>query len=176
MYYDEAYQSKGLVGYFPFVEKCNSRIHNYCHSFASGPSGCVSGGKFVWKTESYTTESVSNLTDENTITSSFEKMNHDLEEDDDGDASGMSQISYSRTIELLLSQIGNCAENFYKAHFARFQGHGLGNLYNIVPPRLVVQTTNLTFYIVTKMLQLFTSSHPVNIFKILIHRRWSSAS
>ena len=161
MYYDEAYQRKGLVGYFPFIENCNSRIHNYCHSFASGPSGGISGGKFVWKTESYTTELVSNLTDENIITSSFEKMNHELEEDYDGDASGSSQISYYRTIESLLSQVGNCAENFYKAHFARFQGHGLGNLYNIVPPRLVVQTTNLTFHIITKMLQLFTSSHPV---------------
>ena len=78
MYYDEAYQRKGLVGYFPFVEKRNSRIHNYCHSFASGPSGCISGGKFVWKTESSTTELVSNLTAENTITSSFERMNHEL--------------------------------------------------------------------------------------------------
>ena len=37
----------------------------------------------------------------------------------------------------------------------------MGNLYNIVPPRLVVQPTNLTFHIITKMLQLFTSSHPV---------------
>ena len=31
MYYDEAYQSKGLVGYFPFIENCNSRIHTLLH-------------------------------------------------------------------------------------------------------------------------------------------------
>ena len=193
MYYDEAYQSKGLIGYFPFVEKCNCRIHDYCHSLASGPTGCVSGGNFVWKTESYTTESVPTLTSSNTVTSSLEKKKHELEKAGCGDASGMSQISYSRTVEILLSWIGNCAEDFYKAHFARFQGHGLGNLYNIVPPSLVVQTTNLTFYIVTKMLQLFTSSPPVeslqnidtskvviSLLKILLgniyHLRWSKQS
>ena len=76
---------------------------------------------------------------------------------DDGHGDVNLSYTYTTCIDILLRQIGHRAEKYYISHLARFEGRGLGNLYNIVPPRLVVQTTNLTFQIITKLLKILVS-------------------
>ena len=79
MYYDEAYQSKGLVGYFPFVENVILVFTIIVIRLQVDQVEVYIWWKVcVENCKSYTTELVSNLTDENIITSSFERMNHDV--------------------------------------------------------------------------------------------------
>ena len=156
MYYEEAFQSKGLIGYFPFIEKRSAQVHNFCHYLHSNRSGTVSGGKYKWQYGSYLIKNGTNNYMTNDSISQHQG-NNSTAINDDGHGDVNLSYTYTTCIDILLRQIGHRAEKYYVSHLARFEGRGLGNLYNIVPPRLVVQTTNLTFQIITKLLKILVS-------------------